>query len=70
VGTAGAFLGNIELFVVVDRTVGTSFNTLPVSTAFRRVNDDQPIVPLTDGLGGADLDAGGILAVHAQLRDK
>jgi hypothetical protein len=68
-GTAGAFLSDVEVFVKVNDTIRARVNTGLTARAFHRVNYHQPVVSLVYGtFYGTCRDAQCLIAVHTQDR--
>jgi len=69
-GTAGAFLGYIEVIVKVDATVGAGIDTFPATGALGRVNDNQPVRPLVyPAFNRTCRNTRGMVTVHTQDRE-
>ena len=69
-GTAGAFLGYVEVLVEVNNSVRAGVNTALAAGALHRVDDNQAVISLVDGaFYGTCRDAGSLIAVHAENRD-
>jgi hypothetical protein len=64
---ARAFLGYVEVIIEEDGMVRTGIHTTFAASAFNRIQDDQAIFPLVDGIYGTGLHAGGIITVIAKL---
>jgi len=65
-GTATAFLGDVEVFIEIDLAPGTGIHTGFTTGAFHRVNDHQAVLSLVDGaLDGTVFQTGGIITMHA-----
>jgi hypothetical protein len=43
-GAAGAFLGDVKVFVQVNNAIGTGVNAGLAAGAFLRVNDDESVL--------------------------
>ena len=63
----GAFVDGLALGVEVAATVGTGLDAVAATEAVILVNEDDAIGADEGGADGADLDAGGIDAVVAEL---
>ena len=67
VSAEGALLGDVKVGIEVDNAVGAGIDALSGAGAFFRVDDDDAVVALVDGAGLAGQDAGGVIAVLADI---
>jgi hypothetical protein len=67
-GTAGAFLCNIEAFIKVNNFVWANINTILTARAFLRVNNDQAVISLIQSsFHLAGFDTWSFVAMHAEM---